>query len=142
VADTFSDVFVFCSDKAEAVILEGSSGDIQDRLPLPDTAETAFGVGRPAFLSQSRRELYVATDTEILRINTVSDTVSATFDVDDAASIGAVGYDNVEGELYVARERGFDQQGTVTVRGRTGDVETTFQAGIAPTYIDFRRVQR
>jgi hypothetical protein len=142
VADQSSDVFVLCSNKAEAVILEGNSGTIQGRLSLPDTAETAFGVGQSAFFSSAARELYVATDTEILRINTVSEEVSASFDVDDAASIGAVGYDSVEGELYVAREKGFTEQGTVTIRARNGDVETTFQAGIAPTYIDFQRVQR
>lgn len=138
-SDSDADVFVFCSNAAEAVIIDGFSGQVQNRLSLPDTAATAFNVGQTAFFAPGTRELYVATNTEILRIDTQSNTVATTLDVENASSIGAVAYDGVRRELYVARVRGFTERGLVTRHDRDGTQLGSFEAGIAPTHIDFRQ---
>lgn len=139
VADGNDDVFVFCSDAAEAVILNGETGTVQSRLSLPDTAETAFSVGQPATYAPSTQELYVATDTGILRIDTEANAVT-TIDVGGSAPIGAVRYDGLREELYVARVPSFTEQGTVTLHTRDGEQTGSFSAGIAPTYIALRRI--
>ncbi len=138
-ADDTGDVFALCTDAAEAVILEGATGAIESRLALPDTAETIFGVGNPAAYSPGAQELHVATDTNVLRIDTEADTVEATVDVDLSGPPGAVAYDASRQELYVARPAGFTERGTVTIHERDGTQTGSFQAGVAPTYIDFRR---
>jgi hypothetical protein len=139
VADADAEVFALCSNAAEAVVLDGQTGTVRSRLSLPDTAETAFGVGQPASFSPNGQELYVATDTGILRIDTESNTVEQTLDVDLSAPAGAVAYDGLRDELYVARPNGFAQRGTVTIHDRGGTQTSSFRAGIAPTYITLRR---
>lgn len=141
-SDAEDEVFVLCSNSAEAVLLDGETGTVQSRLSLPDTAETANNVGYPAAHSSAAQELYVATDTGILRIDTEANTVSTTIDVDGSASIGAVGYDGLREELYVARVPGYTEQGTVTVHNRDGEQTGSFSAGIAPTYIEIRQVEQ
>jgi hypothetical protein len=140
VADADAEVFVLCSDAAEAVVLEGQTGAVQTRLSLADTAETAFGVGQPAAFSPEAQELHVATDTGILRIDTESNTPGPVLDVGGSSPIGAVAYDGVREELYVARPAGFTERGSVTVHARDGTQTTSFRAGIAPTYLALRRV--
>ena len=140
VADADADVFALCSNTAEAVVLDGPTGTIQTRLSLPDTAETAFGVGQPASFSPNVQELYVATDSGILRVDTESNTVEQTLDVSLSGPAGAVAYDGLRDELYVARPSGFSERGTVTVHDRSGSQTSSFRAGIAPTYISLRRV--
>lgn len=141
VADRDEDVFALCSDAAEAVILDGNTGGIQSRLSLPDTAESAFNVGQPASFAPEPEELYVATDSGILRIDTAGNTVSTTINVDAAEPIGAVAYDDLRQELYVAHVPNFTERGTVTIHTRSGEQTGSFDAGIAPTYIDFRRAE-
>jgi len=137
-ADDTGDVFALCTDAAEAVVLEGATGTVTSRLSLPDTAETVFGVGDPSTYSPGARELYVATDTGVLRINTQSNTVETTVDVGLSSAPGAVAYDASRQELYVARAAGFTERGTVTVHDRDGTQTGSFQVGIAPTDIAFR----
>lgn len=141
VADRDGDVFVLCSDAAEAVILDGTTGGIDTRLSLPDTAETAFNVGQPASFAPEPEELYVATDSGILRIDTAGNSVATTIDVDVSSPIGAVAYDDLRQELYVAQVPSFTEPGTVTIHARSGEQTGSFEAGIAPTYIDFRRAE-
>jgi streptogramin lyase len=141
-ADETGDVFALCSNTAEAVILEGATGTVTSRLSLPDTAETVFGVGDPSTYSPGARELYVATDTGVLRIDTQSNTVEATVDVGLSAAPGAVAYDASRQELYVARPAGFTERGTVTVHDRDGTQTDSFRAGIAPTDIAFQQRSR
>ena len=140
-ADQSGDVFALCSDAAEAVVLDARSGAVRTRLPLPDTAETVFGVGNPAAYAAGARELYVATDTGVLRIDTASNTVAATVDVGLSSPPGAVAYDASRRELYVARAAPspFTVRGTVTIHDRAGTQIGSFPAGIAPTDIAFRR---
>lgn len=139
--DGDGEIFVACSNTAEAVIVDGATGTVRTRLPLPDTAETAFSVGRPLSYAPEAEELYVATDTGILRIDTATNTVATMLDVDTTTPIGAVGYDAVRQDLYVARVPGFTERGTVTIHDRNGEQKGSFQAGIAPTYIDVRRIE-
>lgn len=140
-ADGDGDVFAFCSNSATAVILDEASGTVDARLSLPDTAETAFNVGQPVSYAPVAQELYVATDTGVLRIDTESNSVSTTLEVDTSPPIGAVAYDGVRQELYVTHVPTFTERGTVTIYNRDGGQTGSFQAGIAPTYIEFRRIQ-
>lgn len=142
VADRQDDVFVLCTDAAEAVVLDGASGTQKTRVSLPDTAETAFNLGQPASVSPRSHELYVATDTGVPRIDTDANDVSATLDVQNAETIGAVAYDASRRELYVARIAGFTQRGAVTVHDRSGSQTGSFEVGIAPVYLTFRREER
>lgn len=139
VADREDDVFVVCSDTAEVVVLDGSSGEEQVRLDLPAPSSTV-GPGQPAYYAADVAELYiVASEDRIARINTTTDEVTATTGPLEGDPIGAVGYDAVREELYVGRVPSFTEQGTVTIHARDGTQTGSFQAGVAPTYIDFRR---
>ncbi|MFB6247918.1 MAG: YncE family protein [Salinibacter sp.] len=142
-ADASGDVFALCSDAAEAVVLEGGTGTIQTRLALPDTAETAFGVGDPASFTPAAEELHVATDTGVIRIDTRSDAVDRLLDVGLSSAPGTVAYDAARQDLYVARlpDAPFTERGTVTLHDRGGTQTGSFPAGIAPTAIDFRQAQ-
>lgn len=141
VADRDGDVFALCSDAAEAVILDGGTGGIETRLSLPDTAETVSNIGQPASFAPEPEELYVATDSGILRIDTAGNTVATTVDVDASSPIGAVAYDDLREELYVAQVPSFTERGTVTIHARSGEQTGSFQAGIVPAHIDFRRAE-
>lgn len=138
VSDTDAEVFVFCSDANEAVVLEGSSGQIEERLSLPDTVESASGIGQPVSVSREVHEMYATTDTGILRIDTETNEHVETLDVEEPSSIGGLAYDGVRDELYLARVRGFTEAGTVTIHERDGTQITSFEAGIAPTYVTFQ----
>lgn len=141
VADREDDVFVICSNTPEVVVLDGSSGEEQARLNLPAPSATA-GPGQPAFFAAEADELYViVSQNRVTRINSETNEVGTTFGPLDGAPIGAVGYDAVREELYVGRVPGFTEQGTVTIHERNGTRTGSFQAGIAPTYIDFRRLE-
>lgn len=139
IADRQDEVFVLCSDTAEAVVLNGATGNEVARLSLPDLPST-LGPGQPAFFAADAEELYVVvSQNRLTRINTATNEVGSTLGPLDGASIGAVGYDPVREELYVGRVPGFTERGTVTIHERSGTQTGSFQAGIAPTYIDFRR---
>jgi hypothetical protein len=142
-ADGTGDVYALCSDAAEAVVLEARSGAVQTRLSLPDTAETVFGVGDPASFAPEAEELYVATDTGVIRIDTRSDAVDTLLGAGVSSAPGAVAYDAARQELYVARlpDAPFTERGTVTIHDRGGTQTGSFRAGIAPTAIDFRRAE-
>jgi hypothetical protein len=140
-ADRQNEVFAVCSNAPEVVVLDGATGDEHTRLDLPDTPSTA-GPGQTAFFAPSAEELYVVVNqNRLTRINTASNTVETTLGPLDGAPIGAVGYDAVRQELYVGRVPGFSEQGTVTIHERDGSNTGSFEAGVAPTYIDFRRVE-
>lgn len=139
VADRQDEVFVLCSDTPEVVVLEGSTGDELTRLDLPNPTSTV-GPGQPAFFASEAEELYVvASQDRLVRINTATNEVSSTLGPLSGDPIGAVGYDAIREELYVGRVPGFTEQGTVTIHERDGTQTDSFQAGVAPTFIDFRR---
>ncbi len=137
VADRQDEVFVLCSNTAEVVVLDGASE--LARLSIPAPASTA-GPGQPAFFAPDAEELYVVVSQDRLtRINTAANEIGDTIGPLDGAPIGAVGYDAVREELYVGRVPGFTERGTITIHERNGIETGSFKAGIAPTYIDFRR---
>lgn len=139
VSDRQNDIFVLCSDEAEAVVLDGATGNELDRLSLPNPSST-LGPGQPAYFAAAAEELYVVVSQDRLtRINTATNEVSSTIGPLDGAPIGAVGYDAVRQELYVGHVPSFTERGTVTIHARNGNQTGSFQAGIAPTYIDFQR---
>ncbi len=141
VADAQNEVFVPCSDTSEVVVLDGSTGDEVTRLDLPAPASTT-GPGQAAFFSPTEEELYVVVSAnQLTRINTATNEVVTTLGPLDGDPIGAVAYDAVSEALYVGRVPGFTERGTVTVHDRDGTQTGSFQAGIAPTYIDFRRTE-
>jgi hypothetical protein len=135
VADGDGDVFALCGNAAEAVVLDAASGSVETRLALPDTAETTFGVGHAAYYAAEAEELYVPTDSGILRVDTGANAVDAMIDVGLSGPPGAVGYDAERQTLYVARVAGFTASGTVTLHARDGAQTGSFTAGIAPTDI-------
>ncbi len=139
VADRQNEIFVLCSDTAEAVVLDGATGNERARLSLPDPASTV-GPGQPAYFAADAEELYVVVSQDRLtRINTATNEVGSTIGPLDGAPIGAVGYDAVREELYVGHVPSFTERGTITIHERSGTQTDSFLAGIAPTYIDFRR---
>lgn len=140
VTDTDAEVYAFCTDAAEAVVLDGSSGQIEKRLSLPDTAESASSIGQPVSVSPEVQEIYATTDSGILRIDTETNEHVETLDVKNPSSIGGLAYDGLRDELYLARTSGFTEAGTVTIHDRDGTQKDSFEAGIAPTYVTFQRV--
>jgi DNA-binding beta-propeller fold protein YncE len=139
VSDRQDEVFVLCSDTSEAVVLEGNTGDELTRLDLPGSPSTV-GPGQPGFFAADAEELYVVTSRDrLVRINTATNEVGPTLGPFEGAPIGAVGYDAIREELYVGRVPGFTEEGTVTIHERGGTQTGSFQAGVAPTFIDFRR---
>lgn len=141
VADQQDEVFLTCSEASELVVLDGATGEVQTRLDLPAASSTS-GPGQAASYSPSDEELYVVVAMDRLtRINTATNEVVTTLGPLDGDPIGAVGYDAVREELYVGRVPGFDQRGSVTIHERNGTQTGSFNAGVAPTYIDFRRVE-
>ena len=139
VSDRQDEVFVLCSDTSEAVVLEGNTGNELTRLDLPSPSSTR-GPGQPGFFAADAEELYVVTSRDrLVRINTAANEVGPTLGPFDGAPIGAVGYDAIREELYVGRVPGFTEEGTVTIHERDGTQTESFQAGVAPTFIDFRR---
>lgn len=141
VADLQDEVFVPCTNAAEVVVLDGSTGDELARLTLPAASSTT-GPGQPAFFSPDAEELYVSVaGNRITRINTAINEVETTLGPLAGEPIGAVGYDAVREELYVGHVPGFTEQGTVTIHQRDGTQTGSFSAGVAPTYIDFRRLE-
>lgn len=140
-ADRQNEVFAVCTDAPEVVVLDGTTGDEQTRLSLPDTASTR-GPGQTAFFAPGAEELYVVVNqNRLTRINTASNTVGTTIGPLAGDAIGAVGYDAARQELYVGRIPGFSERGTVTIHERDGTKTGSFEAGVAPTYIDFRRTE-
>jgi PKD repeat protein len=139
-ADTQSEVYAVCIDKKQVVRLDGSSGDQLGTLSLPDTAETASGVGQTAFFAPEARELYVVVNADrVVRIDTRAEEVATTFGPVEGDPIGGVAYDPEREELYLGRVPDFSSAGTVTIHDRSGTETGSFPAGVAPTYITFRR---
>jgi len=141
-ADRQDEVFVLCTDAAEAVVLNGATGTEQARIALPDTAETLFGIGQPAYYAAPTQELYVTTDTGIIRLDTEANLVTAFLDTQTDVAPTAIAYDAGREALYLGRTppppAGFTQQGAVTVHDRAGTPIDTFQVGVAPAYIDLQ----
>jgi len=141
-ADEQNEVFALCNNETtgEVVILNGTQE--QSRFALSDSVQTA-GPGQDAYYASGTQELYVVlAENRVARINTVTNERTTTLSPNGAGAIGAVGYDAVEDRLYLGRadpDSPFSAAGTVTIHNRTGEKVGDFPAGIAPTFIGFRR---
>lgn len=140
--DDQNEVFALCNNETtgEVVILDGTKE--QSRFALADSVQTA-GPGQDAYYSSGTQELYVVlAEDRVIRINTVTNQKTATLTPSGPGPIGAVGYDDVNDRLYLGRAdptSPFSAAGTVTIHKRDGEKVGDFSAGIAPTFIDFRR---
>jgi hypothetical protein len=141
-ADRQNEVFVLCTDAAEAVVLDGATGTERARIALPDTAETLFSIGQPAYYAAPAQELYVTTDSGIIRLDTEANVVTAVLDAPTDPAPTAIAYDAGRESLYLGRTpappAGFTQRGSVTVHNRQGTPVDTFEVGVAPAYIDLQ----
>jgi YVTN family beta-propeller protein len=141
-ADDEDEVFALCNNETtgEVVILDGTQE--QSRFALSDSVQTA-GPGQDAYYSSGTQELYVVLDEDrVVRINTAINQKTTTLTPSGTGPIGAVGYDAAEDRLYLGRadpNSPFSAAGTVTIHRRDGTKVGDFTAGIAPTFIDFRR---
>lgn len=144
-ADAQDEVFALCNNEnsGEAVVLDGTQE--QTRIPLPDSVETTGSFGQNAYYAPGAEELYVVIDKQqVVRINTATNQKSATITPQGNGSIGAIGYDPVDEQLYVGRadpSSPFSAAGRIIIHNREGEQIGAFDAGIAPTYIDFRRIE-
>lgn len=139
-ADTEAEVYAVCTDTPELVRLDAATGDPLGTVSLPDSAESAFGVGQAAAVAPDAHELYVIVNEDrVLRVDTRDEQVVSTIGPVDGDPIGGVAYDPEREELYLGRVPSFSSQGTVTIHDRQGTQTGSFPAGIAPTYITFRR---
>jgi hypothetical protein len=136
-ADAESEVYAVCTDKPEVVRVDGATGDLLGSIALPDTAETAFGVGQDAAFSAGELHVVVNQD-RVVRVDTQEERVTATIGPVDGNPIGGVAYDATREELYLARVAGFTTPGSVTIHDRDGTETASFNAGIAPTYVTVR----
>lgn len=138
ITDRDDEVFAFCNTEegeGEAVVLDGESGSVADRLELSGSVSSA-DPGKDAYFDPETEEAYVVLDQErVARINTTSNEVVEVLGPFDGAPIGAVAYDPVDETLYLGRVPGFDEAGTVTIHERDGTEAGSFQAGVAPTDI-------
>lgn len=143
-ADDEDEVFALCNNATtgEAVVLDGTTE--KTRISLPDSVETAGSFGQDAYYASDAEELYVVIAKEkVVRINTATNQKEATITPSGNGPIGAVGYDPVEKRLYIGRAdqaNPFTAQGTIFIHDRAGNQLGSFKGGIAPDYIDFRRV--
>lgn len=142
-SDADGEVFAFCNTaegQGQAVVLEGSTGEEIERLDLGGTVRSAEGVTQDASHASEVGEMYVVVDeNRVVRIDTQTNTLAATLGSVGGAPIGALGYDPLSEQLYLGRVPGFDQAGTVTIHERDGTQVGSFEVGIAPTDVHFRR---
>lgn len=126
----------------EVVVLDGASGNERARISLEGAVTSAGGATQAASYAPGSEELFVVLDgNRIARIDAdgtgSENTLDNTISVGGTNPIGAVGYDDVAGNLYVGRVPGFAQRGSVTIHQRNGEKIGSFRAGNAPAYLSF-----
>ncbi|MFB6272888.1 MAG: YncE family protein [Salinibacter sp.] len=164
---------VFVDEENEVVVVcQGSSEQSPEVLFLnPGSAEVSaevvdsVGLGAPigsangtqsAYYSEEAEELYAVSGGafgsgtgEIFRVDTDANALATTLQVpqnDGLIGISAVGYDDVNQDLYVTRlpvnDSGgplYTANGTALVLDRMGNVVTRFKTGHSPGYVAFLR---
>lgn len=143
--DDEGEVLFPCNDadgNGAVVVLDGETGNERARIDLPGTVMSASGVTQAASYAPGAEELYVVLGAgRVARIETdgtASENVLAeTLGPVSGDPIGALGYDDASGRLYLGRVPGFAQRGSVTIHRRDGTQVGQFTAGNAPTYVSF-----
>ncbi len=119
------------------LVLDAATGNEKGRIIVDGMILTA-GPGQDAFYSSSAALLFIVRDqSHILVIDTDLDILLREIGPLSGAPIGGVAYSDSDGLLYVARVPGFTQSGSVTIMTTDGSVVGQFQAGVAPSHIDF-----
>jgi YVTN family beta-propeller protein len=157
--DGENEVVVVCQgggeQSPEVLFLNPDSETVVDRVPLGAPIGSA-NFTQSAYYSAGAEELYAASGSpfgggtgEIFRVDTDANAVTATLEVppnDGLVGISALGYDDVNQDLYVARlpvgDAGgplYTANGTALVLDREGNLVTRFETGNAPGYIAFLR---
>ena len=152
-ADRDGDVVVFCTGQTlydeqfnevgetngAIRVLDGATGAVVRRIDLDGRIGTV-GPGQDAYYAPETGEIFAVLDGRtILRFDTGRDELSGEIGPFDGDGVGAVAYDAAAGRLYVGRVPGFTERGAVTIHDRRGVQVGSFTAGIAPTFITFRR---
>lgn len=125
-------------------VVDVSTNEITTKIPL-DTMLTSASQGqRVSYVSETDEAFAVLADQTVLRFdastNQIADEFSASGD-----PIGAIAYDVGTQRVYLGRtapSNRFSANGTVTIHNRNGAQTGSFEAGVAPTYIDFRQHQQ
>ena len=158
--DEEDEVVVVCQGSVEqtpeVLFLNPESEEIVARAPLGAPIGSANG-SQSAYYSAEAEELYAVSGSEafgdgtgeIFRVDTDANAVTATLQVpesDGLIGISAVGYDDVNQDLYVTRlpvgSGGtplYDANGTALVLDREGTVVTRFETGNSPGHVAFLR---
>ncbi|MCS3695956.1 YncE family protein [Salinibacter ruber] len=165
--DGEDEVTVVCQGSAErsseVLFLNSNEEEIASRVELGAPVGSANAT-QSAYYSEEAEELYAVSGVEtlgrgelpgtgeIFRVNTNANTLDATLEVpqdDGLVNITAVGYDDVNQNLYVTRlpvgpDDGpdFEANGAAIVLDREGNQVTRFETGIAPAHIIFLRDQQ
>lgn len=152
--DAENEVWVFCTGKTvydenwqpvdqtngAIRILDAESNTIIKQIPINGQIATA-GPGQDAYLSNPANAAFVVVEKEkVLRFDTSTNTGPTEVALPSGDDIGAVAYSLTEDHLYVGRTPSFTEAGTVEIYS-PGDttVVSSFDAGIAPSYIAFKR---
>ncbi len=165
--DGEDEVAVVCQGSAEraseVLFLDSVTEEVADRVELGAPIGSANAT-QSAYYSEEAEELYAISGVqsfgfggragtgEIFRVNTDANTLGATLEVpenDELINITAVGYDDVNQDLYVTRlpvgpEGGpnFEANASAIILDREGNKVTRFETGIAPAHIVFLRDRR
>lgn len=122
-------------------VVDTNTKEVTTEIPL-DTMLTSASQGQRVFYSAEADEAFaVLADQQIIRFDASTNEIVDTFSA-LGAPIGAVAFDAATERLYVGRTAPSDRfsaAGSVTVHRRDGMQVNSFEAGIAPTYIDFYR---
>lgn len=125
-------------------VLDPATPEITTRIPL-DTMLTSASQGQRVFYTPRSDEAFaVLADQTVLRFDAGTNEVADRFSA-SGAPIGTIAYDARAQRLYIGRGAEsdlFSAGGTVTVHRRDGTMAGSFEAGVAPIDIGFRRTTR
>ncbi len=152
--DAEEEVWVFCTGKniydenwnligqtpGMVLVLEGATARELKRFELSEQIGT-MGPGQDAYYAPEAQRIVAVSAGKILQFDTRTNTRLETLTIQEEGSpgIGAVAYDGVEDRLYVGWVTGFTTAGWVGIYTLDGTRVDRFTAGVAPTYIAFRR---
>jgi hypothetical protein len=139
----------------EVLFLNPDSEEVVARVAL-DAPIGSANATQSAYYSAGVEELYAVSGGafgsgtgEIFRVDTDANTLATTLEVpqnDGLIGISAVGYDDINQDLYVTRlpvnDSGgplYTANGTALVLDREGDMVTRFETGNAPAHVAFLR---
>jgi len=151
--DAEEEVWAFCTGKViyddnwnvigttngKVFVLNGATGAVVKTFNVNGRLISS-GPGQDAYYAPESQEIFAVNGNQLLRFNTATNAQRASVTLpQEEASIGAVAYDGLTEQLYVGWVTGFTTAGWVGIYNTAGVEQSRFTAGIAPTYIAFRR---